>query len=103
MLHSNRKITIEWQNDKETTCSGMTNPLTSSQNLVDMVDKILREEIPHLKNNSLLYGLILYSVVEKITAVQTFGNVLSYIKKNHAKTINDVSIINGEVRIKCSV
>ena len=65
--------------------------------------KILQEEIPQLKDNSLLYDLVLYTIIEKMNTVQTVGNVLSYIRKNHVKEVHDVSIENGEIRIKCSV
>lgn len=111
MFNSEKKVTVEWlegikdtETAKTSTC--MSNPLTNhsnTDNLSIMVKKVLEEEIPHLKNNSLLYDLVLYSLVEKMNTVQNVGNVLSYMKENNAKTVHDVSIKSGEIRIKCSV
>ena len=56
-----------------------------------------------IKNNPILYNLILHTVTEKMKTVQTVENVLSYIKSNNAKSVEEVCINNGEIRIKCSV
>lgn len=110
MFNSEKKVTVEWQNEVQTKkgihSSGMSNPLLNNSDtdkLTLMISKILQEEIPQLKNNSLLYDLVLYTLVEKMNTVQTVENVLSYIKGSHAKKVQDVSVTNGEVRIKCSV
>ena len=68
-----------------------------------MIDKILTHEIPNIKNNALLYNLVFYGVMEKMKTVQTVENVLSYMKENKVQKVQDVSIKNGEIRIKCSV
>ena len=109
MLNSQKKVKIEWLNEVNEGIkkSNMTNPLEvkpqKSDKIALMVKKILQEEIPQLKDNSLLYDLVLYTIIEKMNTVQTVGNVLSYIRKNHVKEVQDVSIENGEIRIKCSV
>lgn len=111
MLNSQKKVTIEWldglHNNHETDNSCcMSNPFNSQYSNTDklslMIMKILHEEIPQLKDNSLLYDLVLYTLIEKMKTVQTVENVLSYIKENHVKTVHDVSIKSGEIRIKCS-
>jgi len=105
MLNSEKKVTIEWTNKKTDKESNMSNPLkrnhTDRNKLSIMVSQILSEEIPQLKNNSLLHDLVLYSLLEKMNTVQTIENVLSYIKENDAKAVQDVSFKNGEIRIKC--
>ena len=68
-----------------------------------LVSRVLEEELPQLKNNSLLYDLVLYTLLEKMNTVQSVENVLSYIKGNNAREVKDVSFKNGEVRIKCSI
>lgn len=106
MLNSEKKVTIEWINKENEKQSNMSNPLKRNHNdknkLSIMVSQILSEEIPQLKNNSLLHDLVLYSLLEKMNTVQTIENVLSYIKESDAKTVQDVSFKNGEIRIKCS-
>lgn len=99
MIIREQKITVE-------TDTGMTNPLTETNNadkIGDMVTKILDDELPMLKNNSLLHDLVLYTVLEKMNTVQNVKNVLSYIKDNRVKEVRDVYFRNGEVRIKCSI
>ena len=109
MFSKEKKVTIEWITDKKS--NGKTpkfsNPITDSNkisnNLSTMVSKILEQEIPRLKNNSLLYNLVLHTLTEKMKTVQTVENVLSYIKESEAKSIQDVSFKNGEIYIKCSI
>ncbi len=110
MLNSQKRVKIEWLNEfnnESVKKSNTTNPLEvknqQSVKISSMIKKILQEEIPQLKNNSLLYDLVLYTLIEKMNTVQTVGNVLSYIKRNHVKEVHDVSIENGEILIKCSV
>lgn len=109
MLNSQKKIQIEWQKEteaKENSNITMINPITSDicyNNIFSMVKKILQEEIPQLRNNSLMYSLVLYSLIEQMNTVQTLGNVLSYIKKQNIKKVHDVNINNGEIKIKCLV
>ena len=109
MFNKEKKVTIEWISDtkENISASKMSNPITNSNkmknNLSTMVSKILEEEIPRLKNNTLLYNLVLYTLTEKMNTVQTVENVLSYIKSNNAKSVEEVCINNGEIRIKCSV
>lgn len=109
MFSKEKKVTIEWITDKNGNEKSpkTSNPITDSNkiasNLSTMVSKILEQEIPRLKNNSLLYNLVLYTLTEKMKTVQTVENVLSYIKDSEAKSIQDVSFKNGEIYIKCSI
>ena len=114
MLKNEKKVTIEWVKEQNRTChnevisqSSMTNPIemkyTNGEKLGLMVAKILHEEFPRLKNNSLLFNLVMYSIVEKMKTVQSMENVLSYIKESNAKSVQDVTFKNGEVCIKCSI
>ena len=109
MFNKEKKVTIEWITDKNGNEKSpkTSNPITDSNkisnNLSSMVRKILEQEIPRLKDNSLLYNLVLYTLTEKMKTVQTVENVLSYIKDSEAKTIQDVSFKNGEIYIKCSI
>lgn len=111
MFSSEKKVTIELSNGigecKNVDYSKMTNPMSSdygsSDKLALMVRTILNEELPDYKNNSLLYDLVLYSVIEKANTVQNIENVLSYIKDNNVKEVNDVTFRKGEVFIKCSI
>ena len=102
MLNSDKKVTIELKNK-----TGFTNPIecdkNGNENLARMVRQILSDELPGLKNNSLLYDLVLYTLIEKMNTVQKVENVLSYIKGNRVKEVEEVSIKNGEIRIRCSV
>ncbi len=105
MLNSEKKVTIEWTNSDF--APNMSNPLytdsTKNDKVALMVAQILDNEIPSIKNNPILYNLILHTVTEKMKTVQTVENVLSYIKSNNAKSVEEVCINNGEIRIKCSV
>lgn len=111
MLNSEKKVTIELVNkegkENVSDCSHMTNPLngnyTNAEKLAIMVKRVLKEELPQLENNSLLYDLVLYSLIEKLNTVQNVENVLSYIKDNKIKEIHDISFRKGEIHIKCSV
>ncbi len=114
MFKSDKKVTIEWMNeinkeniDKRYTDSKMSNSITAhysdSDKLALMIKKVLLEELPMIKNNSLLYNLVLYSLIEKMKTVQSVENVLSYIKNRHAKRVDDVLFHNGEIYIKCSI
>ena len=106
MFSSEKKVTIEWINKGNEKQSNMSNPLkrnhSDNNKLSIMVSQVLNEEFPQLKNNSLLHDLVLYSLLEKMNTVQTIENVLSYIKESNAKSVQDVSFRNGEIRIKCS-
>lgn len=105
MLNSEKKVTIECINGDF--APNMSNPLntdlTKTDKVAIMVAQILHDEIPSLRNNSLLYNLVLHTVTEKMKTVQTVENVLSYIRSSNAKSVEDVCIDNGEIRIKCSV
>lgn len=105
MLNSEKKVTIECTNGNFS--SGMTNPLNTNYSQNDkialMVAQILHDEIPSLKENSLLYNLVLHTITEKMKTVQTVENVLSYIRSSNAKNVEEICIDNGEIRIKCSV
>lgn len=113
MLNSGKKVTIElieqeMNNKMREVLSNMTNPVncndySDSDRLSMMISSIIEQEIPQLKNNSLLFDLVLYSILEKMKTVQSVENVLSYIKETNVKTVEDVSFVNGEVRIKCLV
>lgn len=115
MFNSEKKVTVEWIKDSEEkntnkksifSSKNMSNPIESdsdTNNLSHMVTNVLDKELPMLKHNSLLHDLVLYSLMEKMKTVQTVENVLSYIKENHAKKVQDVCFKNGEVRIKCSI
>ncbi len=114
MLKNEQKVTIEWikgQNnlghDEVISKSSMTNPIneqySNNDKLALMVSRILHEEFPKLKHNSLLYDLVMYSIMEKMKTIQSMENVLSYIKESNAKSVQDVSFKNGEVCIKCSI
>ncbi len=112
MLNSEKKVRIEWINytnneQEQEKISNMTNPITDNYTDTDklslMISKILHEEFPMIKNNSLLFDLVRYTILEKMKTVQTVENVLSYIKEANGKTVQDVSFKNGEVCIKCSI
>ena len=60
MITKEKKVTVELN-------SGMTNPVNSNndtEKIADMVTQILDNELPMLKNNSLLHDLVLYTVFE---------------------------------------
>ncbi len=108
MFNKEKKVTVEWiKNSEKLNETKMTNPInkdySDTKKLSDMITDILDKEIPVLKNNSLMHDLVLYSLMEKMNTVQTVENVLSYIKGNHVKEVQDVSFKNGEIRIKCSI
>ena len=110
MLNPEKKVTIELVKENGSTQRENTlmscpigNNFSDSDKLSLMISRILHEELPMLKDNSLLFNLVLYSVSEKLKTVQTVENVLSCIKETNAKTVEDVSFKNGEVCIKCSI
>lgn len=113
MYNSKKQVTIEWTNTSDTkkqiaksTSISMSNPINrdnESDKITSMVNTILDKEFPELVNNSLIHDLVLYNVLQKVNTVQTVENVLSCMKNNRAKKINDVYFKNGEVRIKCSI
>ncbi|MCD7779365.1 MAG: hypothetical protein LUH05_01680 [Candidatus Gastranaerophilales bacterium] len=108
MFSEKRKVTVEWvKNSEKLKETSMTNPLnknySDTEKLTDMIKTILDKELPMLKNNSLMHDLVFYSLLEKMKTVQTVENVLSYIKGNHGKEVQDVYFRNGEIRIKCSI
>lgn len=115
MFKQEKKVTVELIKEAEEkntkrknifTSDGMSNPIdnfSDTNNLSKMVTDILDKELPMFKHNSLLHDLVLYSIIEKMKTVQTVRNVLSYIKENHAKKVQDVCFRNGEVCIKCSI
>ncbi len=104
MVNSEKKITIEFVNSQDN--SMKTNPIKANYLYSDknkaMAEKILIEELPMLKKNSYSYYLILYSILDKMNTIQNVKNVLSCIKEQNYKRINDVSFKDGEVFIKCS-
>ena len=110
MYRGNKEIRIELSapngNDDKSVLN-ITNPIYNKSNETDkikaMVTNILDKELAMLKNNTLLHGLVLQSVIEKVKTVQTVENVLSYIKEKNVKEIEDVQFKNGEVYIKCSM
>ena len=108
MLNNEKKVTIEWVNDvKENKNSSVTNSITesytNSDKLAIMIAKIMHEEFPMIKDNSLLYNLVLYSLTEKMKTLQNVENALQYIKENNGKTVQEVAMKKGESHIKCSV
>ncbi len=115
MFNEEKKVIVEWINENECAKNRtkeiyntpkMSNPIYISHNtdnLSQMITNVLDEELPMLKNNSLLHDLVLYTLMERMKTVQTVKNVLSYIKGNCAKKVQDVYFENGEVRIKCSI
>lgn len=108
MLKPERKVTVALmeKGNPEFVEKSITNPITGEFSDTDklslMIVKIIHEELPMIKDNSLLFDLVLYSIAEKMKTVQSVENVLSYIKETNAKSVNDVSFKNGEVLIKCS-
>lgn len=108
MLKPERKVTVELMEKDNTTpvMKSVSNPITGEFSDTDklslMIVKVIHEELPMIKDNSLLFDLVLYSILEKMKTVQSVENVLSYIKETNAKTVRDVSFENGEVHIKCS-
>lgn len=111
MLNENKKVKFEFVNTTKKTgkevCMNMTNPRSCSikdtEKLSYMVQTILEQELPMLKNNAFLHDLVLYTLLEKVKTVQTVKNVLSYIKESDTKQINDVRFQNGEIYIECSI
>ena len=124
MLNTKRKINLEtiYDDEKKNTVSleymvsnpieeGMT--LHSSINLEEyfnsedylrtMVEGIIADEFPSLKNNSLLCNLVMDSLKSNMGTVQSIKNVLLYSRENSIKTIDDVFFKDGDVHIKCSV
>lgn len=124
MLNTKRKINLEtiYDDEKKNTVSleytasnpieeGMT--LHSSFNLEEyfnsedylrtMVEGIIADEFPSLKNNSLLCNLVMDSLKSNMGTVQSIKNVLLYSRENSIKTIDDVFFKDGDVHIKCSV
>ncbi len=102
MQTTEKKITIEY-NDNGKAINPIFDNYSTTDKIQIMIKKILQEEIPRLQDNSLLYNLVLYTLTEKMKTVQRVENVLSYIKDNKLKKVEDVSIKDGEIRIKCSV
>ena len=107
MLSKQKSVNIEWIGNKSENLSYSTNPIRrkyiDTSDLSDMIAKIVEEEIPRLKNNSLLLDLVKYTVLEDLKTVQSVENVLSYIKKSDVKQVQDVSFKNGEIYIKCLI
>lgn len=112
MYQSEQKVTIELvktkaeQNQKSSISFNMSNPINNnseSNKISQMVNTILDSEFPELKNNSLIHDLVFYNILEKMNTVQTVENVLSCMKSNQAKKIDDVYFKNGEIRIQCSI
>ena len=105
MCEKEKKVTIELTRGQLN--PHFSNPLLSKEvetnKLEEMIDRILIHEIQNIKNNILLYNLVFYGVMEKMKTVQTIENVLSYMKENKVQKVQNVSIKNGEIRIKCSV
>lgn len=106
MLSIKKQITIELGSNEATRNKKvLTNPIsqeyTENDKISMMIARVIEDEFPQIKNNSLLYDLVLYSITEKMKTVQSVENVLSYIKGTEAKEVRDVTITNGEVLIKC--
>lgn len=106
MLSTKKQITIELGSNEVTRNKKvLTNPIsqeyTENDKISMMIARVIEDEFPQIKNNSLLYDLVLYSITEKMKTVQSVENVLSYIKGTEAKEVRDVTITNGEVLIKC--
>ena len=68
-----------------------------------MISAAIEEEMPFLKNNSLLFDLVSYTVLEDLKTVQSVKNVLSCIKKANAKKVKEVFFKNGEISIQCLI
>jgi len=110
MLADKKKVRIELQESitkKLVKNIEMTNTITNDRFGCDklslMVSQVLNKEFPMLKDNSLIYDLVLYSLNEKIKTVQNVKNVVSYLKEYHAASVDDVSFKDGEVYIKCLI
>ena len=107
MLNYEKKVRIELKSEgAKLSSKEITNPIgetSKTDKLALMVKRILEEELPMLKHNSLLYDLVLYTLIEKMNTVQNVENVISCIKENKVKEVKDVAFRNGEVFIKCSV
>ncbi len=84
-----------------------TNPIMYKPEIQDklsvMVKEILDKELPDYKNNSLLHDLVLYNLYEKVRTVQTYENVLSYIKTQNVKEVKNVCFRDGEGCLECSI
>ncbi len=108
MLKPGRKVTVAVmeKGNQEFLETSISNPITGEFSDTDklsfMIVKVIHEEFPMIKDNSLLFDLVLYSILEKLKTVQSVKNVLSYIKETNVKMVQDVSFKNGEVLIKCS-
>jgi len=99
-------MTNEEKSYKNSISSKFTNPINKivkTDAISEMVRKVLNEEFPELKNNSLLYDLVIYTLTEKMNTVQNVENVISYMKENKVNEVRDITFRNGEVFIKCSV
>ena len=106
MLKAGRKVTVAVMEKGNLESPVVSNPISGEYSDTDklslMIIKVIHEELPMIKDNSLLFDLVLYSILEKMKTVQSVENVLSYIKETNAKMVQDVSFKNGEVLIKCS-
>ena len=124
MLNSKRKINLETvYDDKKKSLVSMEysvskpmeeylsdttiNPVDAyhqSRDYVEMmVDSIIAEEFPRMKNNSLLRSIVIESLLDNMGTIQSIKNVLLYTKENSVKSIDDVFFKDGDVHIKCSV
>ncbi len=124
MLNSKRKINLEtvYDENKKNLVSmeysvskpmeqylseDVLNPVDAYHQSTDyvetLVDSIIAEEFPKMKNNSLLRNLVIESVLNNMGTVQSIKNVLLYTKENSVKSIDDVFFKDGDVHIKCSV
>lgn len=106
MLNSDKKITIEMldeQNKQENFKISELMTKDESKSNIEMVKSIINSELPMLQPDSWLYELLVYSLIEKVTTVQNLKNVVSCIKGNNGKSVDDISFKNGEVFIKCSI
>ena len=107
MLSKQKSVNIEWIGEKSENVSYQTNPIrrryVDTTDLSALIAKVIEDEIPRLKNNSLLFDLVMYTVLEDLKTVQSVENVLSYIKKSDAKQVQDVSFKNGEIFIQCLI
>ena len=104
MFSLTRNVTVECDERRKVP---MSNPLEKNssmeENLSQMVNQIIEEEFPSLKNTEMLYDMVLYSLLERLNTIQTMENVLSYIREANIKKVDEILFKNGDINIKCSI
>ena len=107
MLSKEKRVKIEWIENESKEVSYQTNPINGryidTTKISGMISAAIEEEMPFLKNNSLLFDLVSYTVLEDLKTVQSVKNVLSCIKKANAKKVKEVFFRNGEISIQCLI